>query len=189
MSPSIASRRSTSCQQRSLRDTDDGGYCEPGGLRSDFRGQCSCATHAGAPCHRVAAKRRGVIINIGSINAFMGEPRLLVYAASKAALVRPRHGISRIILSSTAFACYCLNFGWMDSEGERAMMTQLGHPADFIERAGQGMAARANPEAGRSRGGRALPGLRKGAPFSGQVIELEQFPTGTLSAPQKAGLT
>ena len=32
-------------------------------------------------------KGRGVIINIGSINAFMGEPRLLVYAASKGALV------------------------------------------------------------------------------------------------------
>jgi hypothetical protein len=29
----------------------------------------------------------------------------------------------------------------------------------------------------------------KGAPFSGQVIELEQFPTGALGAPQKGGLT
>jgi NAD(P)-dependent dehydrogenase (short-subunit alcohol dehydrogenase family) len=77
----------------------------------------------------------------------------------------------------------------MDTEGERAMMKHLGHPADFIDRAGKGWPL-----------GRILKPTEvaevvlflasdKGTPFSGQVIELEQFPTGALGAPQRSGLT
>ena len=60
---------------------------------------------------------------------------------------------------------YCLNIGWMNSEGERAMMSQLGHPPDFIEKQGKALAARPHPEARGSRGGAALPRLRKGRAF------------------------
>jgi NAD(P)-dependent dehydrogenase (short-subunit alcohol dehydrogenase family) len=133
-------------------------------------------------------KGRGVIINIGSINAFMGEPRLLVYAASKGALVTASRSLANY-LKFDRVRVYCVNCGWMDTEGERAMMKHLGHPADFIDRAGKGWPL-----------GRILKpsevaevvlflATERAAPFSGQVIELEQFPTGTLSAPQKAGLT
>ena len=133
-------------------------------------------------------KGRGVIINIGSINAFMGEPRLLVYAASKGALVTASRNLANY-LKFDRVRVYCVNCGWMDTEGERAMMKHLGHPADFIDRAGKGWPL-----------GRILKpsevaevvlflASERAAPFSGQVIELEQFPTGTLSAPQKAGLT
>ncbi len=133
-------------------------------------------------------KGRGVIINIGSINAFMGEPRLLVYAASKGALVTASRSLANY-LKFDRVRVYCVNCGWMDTEGERAMMKHLGHPPDFIDRAGKGWPL-----------GRILKpsevaevvlflATERAAPFSGQVIELEQFPTGTLSAPQKAGLT
>ena len=133
-------------------------------------------------------KGRGVIINIGSINAFMGEPRLLVYAASKGALVTASRSLANY-LQFDRVRVYCVNCGWMDTEGERAMMKHLGHPPDFIDRAGKGWPL-----------GRILKpsevaevvlflASERAAPFSGQVIELEQFPTGTLSAPQKAGLT
>jgi NAD(P)-dependent dehydrogenase (short-subunit alcohol dehydrogenase family) len=133
-------------------------------------------------------KGRGVIINIGSINAFMGEPRLLVYAASKGALVTASRSLANY-LKFDRVRVYCVNCGWMDTEGERAMMKHLGHPPDFIDRAGKGWPL-----------GRILKpsevaemvlflASERAAPFSGQVIELEQFPTGTLSAPQKAGLT
>lgn len=137
---------------------------------------------------RSLRKGRGVIINIGSINAFIGEPRLLVYAASKGALETASRNLANY-LKFDRVRVYCVNCGWMDTEGERAMMTRLGHPADFIDRAGKGWPL-----------GRILKpsevaevvlflASNRAAPFSGQVIELEQFPTGTLSAPQKAGLT
>jgi NAD(P)-dependent dehydrogenase (short-subunit alcohol dehydrogenase family) len=133
-------------------------------------------------------KGRGVIINIGSINAFMGEPRLLVYAASKGALQTASRNLANY-LKFDRVRVYCVNCGWMDTEGERAMMKHLGHPADFIDRVGKGWPL-----------GRILKPFEvaevalflaseRAAPFSGQVIELEQFPTGTLSAPQKTGLT
>ena len=133
-------------------------------------------------------KGRGVIINIGSINAFMGEPRLLVYAASKGALVTASRNLANY-LKFDRVRVYCVNCGWMDTEGERAMMKHLGHPADFIDRAGQGWPLGRILKPSEVAEVALFLASERAAPFSGQVIELEQFPTGTLSAPQKAGLT
>ena len=133
-------------------------------------------------------KERGVIINIGSINAFMGEPRLLVYAASKGALVTASRNLANY-LKFDRVRVYCVNCGWMDTEGERAMMKHLGHPADFIDRAGKGWPLGRILKPSEVAEVALFLASERAAPFSGQVIELEQFPTGTLSAPQKAGLT
>jgi NAD(P)-dependent dehydrogenase (short-subunit alcohol dehydrogenase family) len=133
-------------------------------------------------------KGRGVIINIGSINAFMGEPRLLVYAASKGALVTASRNLANY-LKFDRVRVYCVNCGWMDTEGERAMMKHLGHPHDFIDRAGKGWPLGRILKPSEVAEVALFLASERAAPFSGQVIELEQFPTGTLSAPQKAGLT
>jgi NAD(P)-dependent dehydrogenase (short-subunit alcohol dehydrogenase family) len=133
-------------------------------------------------------KRQGVIINIGSINAFMGEPKLLVYAASKAALQTASRSLANY-LKFDRVRVYCLNCGWMDTEGERAMMKHLGHGDDFLDRQGKAWPL-----------GRILKPTEvaemalflassRAAAFSGQVIELEQFPTGALGPPQRGGLT
>ena len=133
-------------------------------------------------------KGRGVIINIGSINAFMGEPRLLVYAASKGALVTASRSLANY-LKFDRVRVYCVNCGWMDTEGERAMMKHLGHPPDFIDRAGKGWPLGRILKPSEVAEVALFLASERAAAFSGQVIELEQFPTGTLSAPQKAGLT
>lgn len=133
-------------------------------------------------------ERKGAIINIGSVNAFMGEPRLLVYAASKGALQTASRNLANV-LKSARIRVYCLNVGWMDTEGERAMMARLGHPPDFIDKEGKEFPL-----------GRILKpeevaemclflASGKAAAFSGAVIELEQFPTGPLSSPGKDGIT
>ena len=133
-------------------------------------------------------KRQGVIINIGSINAFMGEPSLLVYAASKGALQTASRGLANY-LKFDRVRVYCLNVGWMNSEGERAMMKRLGHPDDFIERAGEGWPLGRILKPSEVAEVALFLTSSRAAAFSGQVIELEQFPTGALGAPQKAGLT
>jgi NAD(P)-dependent dehydrogenase (short-subunit alcohol dehydrogenase family) len=133
-------------------------------------------------------KRQGVIINIGSINAFMGEPSLLVYAASKGALQTASRGLANY-LKFDRVRVYCLNVGWMNSEGERAMMKRLGHPDDFIERAGKGWPLGRILKPSEVAEVALFLTSSRAAAFSGQVIELEQFPTGALGAPQKAGLT
>ena len=133
-------------------------------------------------------KRQGVILNIGSINAYMGEPSLLVYASTKGALQTASRNLANF-LKYDRVRVYCLNVGWMDSEGERAMMAKLGHPPDFIEKASKAWPL-----------GRILKpeevaevclfvASDKAAAFSGTVIELEQYPTGPLSPPVKSGVT
>ena len=133
-------------------------------------------------------KRKGVIVNIGSINAFMGEPTLLVYAATKGALETASRNLANY-LKFDRVRVYCLNVGWMDSEGERAMMTRLGHPADFIDRAGKNWPLGRILKPAEVAEVALFLASAKGAPFSGQVIELEQYPTGSLGVPQKTGLT
>lgn len=134
-------------------------------------------------------ERKGVIINIGSVNAFMGEPRLLVYAASKGALQTASRNLA-FTLKYARVRVYCLNCGWIDTEGERTMMAKLGHPPDFIDKAGQNFPL-----------GRILKpeevaefclflATDKAGAFSGAVIELEQFPQGPLGMPsRKEGIT
>lgn len=133
--------------------------------------------------------RGGSIVNIGSINAYMGEPSLLVYAATKGALQTASRNLAHT-LKHERVRVYCLNCGWIDTDGERAMMASLGHPPDFIETHGKLFPL-----------GRILKpeevaevvvflASDRAAPFSGQVIELEQFPTGPLGLPaRKVGVT
>jgi NAD(P)-dependent dehydrogenase (short-subunit alcohol dehydrogenase family) len=140
--------------------------------------------------HAIASlrKRRGVIINIGSINAYMGEPSLLVYAASKGAL----QTVSRNLANALKFdrvRVYCLNVGWMNSEGERAMMQRLGHAADFLDQQGKAWPLGRILKPSEVAEVALFLASERAAPFSGQVIELEQFPTGPLGAPLKGGLT
>jgi NAD(P)-dependent dehydrogenase (short-subunit alcohol dehydrogenase family) len=133
-------------------------------------------------------RRGGVIINIGSVNAFMGEPKLLVYAATKGALQTASRNLA-YALKFDRVRVYCLNVGWMDTEGERAILAKLGHPADFIDRQGGRWPLKRPLAPGEVAEVCLFLASDKAAPFSGAVIELEQFPTGALSLPMAEGVT
>jgi len=133
-------------------------------------------------------KRRGVILNIGSVNSFMGEPKLLAYSASKGALQTASRNLANA-LKYDRVRVYCLNLGWMDSEGERAVLAGLGHPADFIDRQGKRWPLERPLRPTEVAEVCLFLASEKAAPFSGTVIELEQFPTGALSAPTREGPT
>jgi NAD(P)-dependent dehydrogenase (short-subunit alcohol dehydrogenase family) len=127
--------------------------------------------------------RQGVILNIGSVNARVGWPDLVVYASAKAALVTASKNMANA-LKYARVRVHCLNPGWIDTEGERAMMTRLGHPADFLDREG------ATFPAGRILKPEEVAGVvaffvsPAAAAFSGTVIELEQFPLGGMHSPR-----
>jgi len=76
------------------------------------------------------------VINIGSVNAYVGGPNLLVYSATKGALMTASRNMANA-LQSTRVRVFCLNVGWMDSDGERAVLAEEGMPPDFIEREGK----------------------------------------------------
>ena len=133
-------------------------------------------------------KRRGVIINIGSVNSFMGEPKLLVYSATKGALQTASRNLANA-LKFDRVRVYCLNLGWVDTEGERAVLAKLGHPPDFIDKQGTRWPLERPLQPQEVAEVCLFLASDKAAPFSGTVIELEQFPTGVLAAPVREGPT
>jgi NAD(P)-dependent dehydrogenase (short-subunit alcohol dehydrogenase family) len=133
-------------------------------------------------------RRQGVILNIGSVNAFMGEPKLLVYAATKGALQTASRNLAHA-LKFDRVRVYCLNLGWVDTEGERSILARLGHPPDFMERQGKRWPLERPLQPREVAEVCLFLASGKAAPFSGAVIELEQFPTGALSAPGREGPT
>ena len=129
-------------------------------------------------------ERKGVIVNIASVNATIGWPDLLVYSAAKGALVTASRNLANA-LQHARVRVYCLNPGWIDTEGERALMAKLGHPADFLEREGKKfpLGRLMKPEEVAEVVGFFASG--KAAAFSGAVVELEQFPLGCLHPPME----
>jgi NAD(P)-dependent dehydrogenase (short-subunit alcohol dehydrogenase family) len=127
--------------------------------------------------------RQGVIVNIGSVNARVGWPDLLVYAAAKGALVTASKNLANA-LKYARVRVHCVNPGWIDTEGERAMMTRLGHPPDYLDRQGAtfplGRVLRPEEVA------EAVAFLVSPAAnaFSGTLVDLEQFPLGGMHAPR-----
>jgi hypothetical protein len=126
--------------------------------------------------------RAGSIVNVASVNAYMGWQNLLVYASAKAALVTASKNLANA-LKYARVRVYCLNPGWIDTEGERAMMAKLGHPADFLDGEGKRLplGRLLKPEEV-AEAALFLAGPR-GVPFSGQVLELEQYPLGAMCHP------
>ena len=124
-------------------------------------------------------KRRGVILNIGSVNAHVGHVDLLCYAAAKGALMTASRTMANA-LKDARVRVHCLNVGWMDTEGERAMMRSLGHPKNHLERKGKKLPAGRLIKPAEVAEVCALLASDETAVFSGAVIELEQSPTGTL---------
>lgn len=136
-------------------------------------------TQAALPSLR---ERKGVVINIGSVNAFMGLPNLLVYSATKGALMTASRNLANA-LKSARVRVFCLNVGWMETEGERAVLAREGKPADFIETEGRHMPLRRLIQPSEVADVCLFLSSPRTQVFSGAVIDLEQFPLGALSYP------
>jgi NAD(P)-dependent dehydrogenase (short-subunit alcohol dehydrogenase family) len=119
--------------------------------------------------------RNGVILNIGSVNAVVGWPDLLTYSAAKAALVTASKNMAHA-LQHARVRVYCLNPGWIDTEGERNLMTKLGHPPDFLDREGRTFPLGRLMKPAEVAEVVAFFASEKAVAFSGAVVDLEQFP-------------
>jgi len=79
--------------------------------------------------------RRGSIINIGSVNAYIGEPKLMAYSASKGALMTLTKNTASY-LNQYRIRVNQLNVGWTDTPNERRVKTEEeGKGDDWIEKA------------------------------------------------------
>lgn len=127
-------------------------------------------------------KQRGVILNVGSVNSYVGWQNLLVYSASKAALVTASKNMANALKYSRV-RVYCINPGWIDTEGERAMMKKLGHPDDFLVQEGSRLPMGRLIQPSEVAEAVLFLVSDKAAAFSGTVVDLEQFPVGCLHHP------
>jgi NAD(P)-dependent dehydrogenase (short-subunit alcohol dehydrogenase family) len=125
-------------------------------------------------------RRSGSIINIGSINAYIGEPKLMAYSASKGAMMTLTKNLASY-LNQFRIRVNQLNVGWTLTEGEEAVQRSDGKGPDWLQDA---VATRPF--------GRLLlpPDIATAAAYfasddsavvSGAVIDVEQFPLGGLA--------
>ncbi len=117
---------------------------------------------------------RAAMVFIGSVNAYIGEPKLMAYSASKGALMTLTRNLASG-LAADRIRVNCLNAGWTLTEGEdRVKREQEGHPGWLAE------AVKTRPR------GRLLTPAEIGeavllladSPISGAVLDYEQLPVG-----------
>lgn len=120
----------------------------------------------------------GAIVNIGSINAYIGEPKLTAYSASKGGLMTLTKNVAAQ-LNKAKIRVNQLNVGWTFTEGEdKVKKEQEGKGDDWLEEA----------EETRPFGRLLLPKdiahavayfvTDASACITGSVLDLEQFPVG-----------
>jgi NAD(P)-dependent dehydrogenase (short-subunit alcohol dehydrogenase family) len=78
-------------------------------------------------------KTGGSIVNIGSINAYCGQPDLLCYSMSKGALMTMTRNLADS-LGPEKIRVNQLNVGWTPTDNEVALKQQEGLPADWETR-------------------------------------------------------
>ncbi len=119
---------------------------------------------------------QGVVLNIGSVNAYCGEPNQLAYSCSKGALMTLTRNLSDA-LGRDKVRVNQINPGWVLSPNEYKLKVSEGLPPDWHE----------HPPAAFAPSGRIMTPEQLAAaavywvseesrPVSGTVLEIEQFP-------------
>ena len=132
-------------------------------------------TQAAIPHFR--ARGGGSIVNIGSVNAYIGEPKLCVYSVSKGGLMTLTKN-SAAYLNRYKIRVNQINVGWTLTEGEDRVKRLEGKGDDWLDEA-----ARTRPW-----GRLLLPAdvanavvyfaSDDSALVTGAVLDLEQYPVG-----------
>jgi len=122
------------------------------------------------------AKSRGVVLNIGSINAYCGEANLLAYSISKGGLMTMSRNLAdafgREQIRVTHF-----NVGWVLTENEYQVKVKDGLPPDWPEKVPREYAPSGQIMKPEEIAGAAVYWLSdESRPISGSVIELERYP-------------
>lgn len=122
-------------------------------------------------------RRRGSIINIGSVNAYIGEPKLMAYSASKGALMTLTKNTASY-LNRYRIRVNQLNVGWTLTPNEHAVKLREGRGEKWVEEATHT----------RPFGRMLVPrdiGLaalyfasRESECITGAILDLEQYPVG-----------
>lgn len=123
-------------------------------------------------------KQRGCVLNIGSVNAYSGEPNLFAYSVSKGALMTMTRNLGDTLHRENGVRVNQINPGWVLTETEMKRKKEHGLSEEWFKElppvyAPAGRIFWPNEIAAAS-----IYWLSdESGPVSGQVVEIEQYPS------------
>ncbi|UBM58638.1 SDR family oxidoreductase [Marinilongibacter aquaticus] len=122
-------------------------------------------------------KSKGCVLNIGSINAWGGEPNLLAYSISKGALMTLTRNLGDSLFREFGVRVNQINPGWVLTENEKLKKKEQGMKADWYRDIPDIFAPAKRIFTPEEIAAAALFLLSdESGPVSAQVMDLEQFP-------------
>ncbi|MGC3947001.1 MAG: SDR family oxidoreductase [Chryseolinea sp.] len=122
-------------------------------------------------------KSHGCVLNIGSVNAYSGEPNLFAYSVSKGALMTMTRNLGDTLHRENGVRVNQINPGWVLTETEEQRKKEHGLAADWYTKV-----PRVYAPAGRILWPKEIAAAAiywladESGPISGQVVDLEQHP-------------
>jgi NAD(P)-dependent dehydrogenase (short-subunit alcohol dehydrogenase family) len=122
-------------------------------------------------------KTRGCILNIGSVNAWSGEPNLLPYSVSKGALMTMTRNLGDTLHREDGVRVNQINPGWVLTETEAQRKKDQGLPPDWFQKVSKVYAPAGRILYPSEIAAASIYWLGdESGPVSGQVVDLEQYP-------------
>src|SRR5690606_6294630 len=119
----------------------------------------------------------GCVLNIGSVNAYCGEPGLLAYSISKGALMTMTRNLGDVLNRSHGVRVNQINPGWVLTEREVERKRSHGLPDDWYQSLPDVYAPSGRILKPEEIAAAAVYWLSdESGPVSGQVVDLEQYP-------------
>lgn len=123
------------------------------------------------------SRNRGCVLNIGSVNAYSGEPNLLAYSMSKGALMTMTRNLGDTLHRENGVRVNQINPGWVLTETERIRKKEHGLPENWYEDIAPVYAPAGRILSPDEIAAAAIYWLAdESGPVSGQVVDLEQHP-------------
>lgn len=123
------------------------------------------------------SKQRGCILNIGSVNAWSGEPNLFAYSVSKGALMTLTRNLGDTLHRENGVRVNQINPGWVLTETEMLRKKDHGLAADWYKDLPSVYAPAGRILWPAEIAAAAVYWLAdESGPISGQVVDLEQHP-------------
>jgi NAD(P)-dependent dehydrogenase (short-subunit alcohol dehydrogenase family) len=120
---------------------------------------------------------KGCVLNIGSVNAWSGEPNLLAYSISKGALMTMTRNLGDSLHREFGIRVNQINPGWVLTEKEIERKSQQGLPEDWYKNISKLFAPAGRILRPAELASAAIYWLGdESGPVSGQVVDIEQYP-------------
>ena len=120
---------------------------------------------------------KGCVLNIGSVNAWSGEPNLFAYSVSKGALMTLTRNLGDTLHREDGVRVNQINPGWVLTETETQRKREHGLAADWYTKVPKVYAPAGRIIWPKEIAAAAIYWIAdESGPISGQIVDLEQYP-------------